>query len=343
MSTLYARAVSSQALSFEDAVSLMGLIMDGELSPIRTSAVLAALKVRGETVPEIAGFAQAMRARAVKVQVSSGVLVDTCGTGGTGTANFNISTAAAFVVAAAGVRVAKHGNRTAGRPSGSADVLEALGVKLELSAEQVAEAVERVGIGFLFARSHHPAMRHAAPVRAEFGLPTVFNVLGPLTNPAGATHQLLGVPHPHYVPLMAGVLQQLGIVAALVVHGVAPDGTRYDDVAVTGQTLVAEIRGSRLLEYAVSPQDLGVATHLPSELLGGDASTNAGIVRSVLGGHGTTAQTDVVAVNAGAALFIADAAPNLVAGVALAQQVLRSGAALEKLERLVIFSHLTKP
>ncbi len=336
--SLFARAVSSQPLSLEMSESLMGLIMDGELSAIKTSAVLAALRVRGETVDEVAGFAKAMRARAVRVPVAAGTLVDTCGTGGTGTPNFNISTASAFVVAAAGLRVAKHGNRTAGRPSGSADVLEALGVKLELSPERVAQAIQQIGIGFLFARSHHPAMRHTVAVRAELGIRTVFNVLGPLTNPAGATHQLLGVADKSLVLLMANVLQELGIQGAMVVYGQAPDGSRYDDVSVAGTTHVAEVRGSSILTYDLEPHDLGLEVHGSAALLGGDAQTNAGIVKTVLGGHGTTAQRDAVAANAGAALYIADASRSLEQGVRLALEILASGTALEKLERLAEFT-----
>jgi anthranilate phosphoribosyltransferase len=235
--------------------------------------------------------------------------------------------------------VAKHGNRTAGRPSGSADVLEALGVKLELSPEQVAMAIEQIGIGFLFARSHHPAMRNTVPVRAELGIRTVFNILGPLTNPAGATHQLLGVADKNLVLLMANVLQQLGITGAMVVYGQAPDGTRYDDVCVAGITHVAEVRGSSIREYTILPQDLGLELHPSGALLGGDASTNATIVKAVLGGHGTSAQRDAVAANAGAALFIADAASNLETGVGLALEILKNGSALQKLEALAAFSN----
>lgn len=335
---LFAKAVSSQALDLEEAQMLMGLIMDGELSSVKTAAVLAALRVRGETVAEVSGFAKAMRARAVRVPVQAHTLVDTCGTGGNGTQTFNISTASAFVVAAAGVKVAKHGNRTGSRQSGSADLLEALGVRLEFRPEQVAEAIEQLGIGFLFARSHHPAMRHAAPVRAELGLPTVFNVLGPLTNPAGATHQLLGVANKHLVPLMAGVLQQLEVRGALVVHGIAPNGTRYDDVSVAGKTYVAQMQGAEITEYELLPEDLGLSTHPPEALLGADAAHNAQIVRLVLGGTGSIAQRDAVAANAGAALFIAGAAQSLESGVGVALKVLKSGAALGKLEQFVRFS-----
>jgi anthranilate phosphoribosyltransferase len=335
---LFARAVSSQPLGFEDAQTLMGQIMDGELSPVKTAAILAALRARGETVAEVAGFAKAMRARAVRVPVHAQTLVDTCGTGGNGTQTFNISTASAFVVAAAGVKVAKHGNRTGSRQSGSADLLEALGVRLEFSPEQVAHAIDQIGIGFLFARAHHPAMRHAAPVRAELGLPTVFNVLGPLTNPAGATHQLLGVASKHLVPLMAGVLRQLEVRGALVVHGIAPNGTRYDDVSVAGKTFVAQLQNGQIQEYELTPERLGLEPHAPEALLGADAAHNAQIVRAVLAGAGTAAQRDAVAANAGAALYIADAAPSLEAGVALALEFLKAGAALEKLEQLVKLS-----
>ena len=233
--------------------------------------------------------------------------------------------------------MAKHGNRTAGRPSGSADVLEALGVKLEVSPEQVANAIEQIGIGFLFARSYHPAMRNTVPVRAELGIRTVFNILGPLTNPAGATHQLLGVADKNMVLLMANVLQQLGITGAMVVYGQAPDSTRYDDVCVAGTTQIAEVRGSSIREYTILPKDLGLALHPSSALVGGDASTNATIVKAVLGGHGTTAQRDAVAANAGAALYIADASSSLEQGVHDALRILESGAALQKLEALAAF------
>ncbi|MFN3265460.1 MAG: anthranilate phosphoribosyltransferase [Deinococcales bacterium] len=335
---LFAKAVSSQSLSLDEAQTLMGLIMDGELSSVKTAAVLAALRVRGETVAEISGFAKAMRARAVRVPVQAQTLVDTCGTGGNGTQTFNISTASAFVVAAAGIKVAKHGNRTGSRQSGSADLLEALGVRLEFRPEQVLECIEQIGIGFLFARSHHPAMRHAAPVRAELGLPTVFNVLGPLTNPAGATHQLLGVANKHLVPLMAGVLQQLEVRGALVVHGLAPDGTRYDDISVAGKTHVAQMQGAQIKEYELLPEDLGLETHPSEALLGADSAHNAQIVRAVLGGAGSAAQRDAVAANAGAALFIAEGAETLQTGVKKALEILESGAALGKLEQFIRFS-----
>jgi anthranilate phosphoribosyltransferase len=334
-----AKWLSGQALTTSEAEAAMGAMMDGELSAVRTAAVLTALRVRGETVDEIVGFARAMRARAVHVPAMHGVIADTCGTGGTGVQTFNISTTAAFVVAAAGVRVAKHGNRTAGRASGSADVLEALGVQLEISAERVSEAVNTLGIGFLFARSHHPAMRHVAPVRAELGVRTVFNILGPLTNPAGATHQLLGVPDRSLTRMLAEVLHGLGSQAALVVAGGAPDGSRYDDVSVAGTTFVAELKGGTVTEYSLEPADLGLPVYESQELLGSDPQSNAVVVRAVLGGGGTPAQRDAVAANAGATLYIAGAAPNLRDGVLRALEVQASGAGLDLLERLAAFTH----
>ena len=334
----FAKWLSGRALTEAEAEAAMGAMMDGELSAVRTAAVLTALRVRGESVPEILGFARAMRARAVRVPAMHGVVADTCGTGGTGVQTFNISTAAAFVVAAAGVRVAKHGNRTAGRMSGSADVLEALGVNLEVSAEQVSEAVNTLGIGFLFARAHHPAMRHVAPVRADLGVRTVFNILGPLTNPAGATHQLLGVPDRSLTRPLAEVLHGLGSQAALVVAGLAADGSRYDDVSVAGTTYVAELRGGEVNEYTLEPEDLGLARYESRDLSGSDPQSNAVVVRGVLGGAGTSAQRDAVAANAGATLYIAGASSSLRDGVQRALEVLESGAALKLLEEYARFT-----
>ncbi len=331
----FSHYVTHTPLTEPEAEAFMGRIMDGELSPIRTAAFLSALRVRGETVPEIVGFARAMRDRATRVTVKSpsGVLVDTCGTGGDGAHTFNISTTAAFVVAAAGVSVAKHGNRAASSKTGSADVLEALGVNLEISPERVAEAVRSVGIGFMFARAHHPAMRHVAPVRAELGIRTVFNILGPLTNPAGATHQVIGVYDPGLTRTLAQVLHGLGSRGALVVHGAG-----MDELTVAGVSHVAELRDGTVREYTVQPEALGLSRHEPSSLAGGDPAQNAAIARATLGGTGTSAQRDVVALNAGAALYAADAAPSLEAGVRLALEVIESGAGLEKLEAYARFT-----
>ncbi len=332
------RILSSQPLSEAEAQDLMFAQLNGELTPIQMAAVLIAMRVRGETVPEITGFAKAMRAKAVKVNVKPGVLVDTCGAGGSGVSVFNISTAAAFVVAASGLRVAKHGNRTATRKSGSADLFEAIGVKLDATPEQLAQAIDTIGIAFLFARNHHPAMRFVAPVRAELGVPTIFNILGPLSNPAGATHQLLGVPRQTLLRPMAEVLRELGTTGALLVHGNAPDGSRYDDISVAGSTQVAELRNGEILEYTLKPSDLGLQQHAPELLLGGTATENAVTVKAVLGGGGSSAQRDAVAANAGGAIYAAGAASSLKDGVLKALEILKSGAALQKLDAYVTFS-----
>ncbi len=331
----FARYVTHNSLSEAEAEAFMGRIMDGELSAIRTAAFLSALRVRGETVPEIVGFARAMRDRATRVNVSSpsGVLVDTCGTGGDGAHTFNISTTAAFVVAAAGVPVAKHGNRAASSKTGSADVLEALGVNLEISPERVAEAVQTVGIGFMFARAHHPAMRHVAPVRAELGIRTVFNILGPLTNPAGATHQVIGVYDPSLTRTLAEVLHGLGSKGALVVHG-----SGMDELTVTGMSHIAELRDGAVREYTIEPESVGLERHAPSSLTGGDPAQNAAITRDTLEGKGTSAQRDVVALNAGAALYAANAVPSLEAGVQRALEIIQSGAGLKNLEAYAKFT-----
>jgi anthranilate phosphoribosyltransferase len=328
------RVLSNHALSELEAESLMNEIMEGNLSPVATSAILTALRVRGETVPEIVGFARGMRAKAVRVPVKTGgVLVDVVGTGGDGANTFNISTTAAFVVAAAGVAVAKHGNRSASSKAGSADVLEALGVNLEQTPERVAEAVKQVGVGFMFARNHHPAMRHVAPVRAELRVRTVFNLLGPLTNPAGASHSLIGVYDAKLVRPIAEVLHGLGSRAAMVVNG-----SGLDELTVCGISHVAELRDGSVREYTLEPEQLGLGVYEASSLAGGDPSENAVITREILSGHGSSAQRDVTALNAGAALFTAGAASSLEAGVQRALEILASGDALKKLEAYAAFT-----
>ena len=328
------RVLSNLALSELEAESLMNEIMEGNLSPVATSAILTALRVRGETVPEIVGFARGMRAKAVRVPVvSNGVLVDVVGTGGDGANTFNISTTAAFVVAAAGVAVAKHGNRSASSKAGSADVLEALGVNLEQTPERVAEAVRSVGVGFMFARNHHPAMRHVAPVRAELRVRTVFNLLGPLTNPAGASHSLIGVYDAKLVRPIAEVLHGLGSRAAMVVNG-----SGLDELTVCGPSNVAELRDGNVREYTLEPEQLGLGLFETSSLAGGDPSENALITREILAGRATDAQRDVTALNAGAALFTAGAASSLETGVRRALEILASGEALKKLEAYAAFT-----
>src|SRR4051812_2228742 len=258
-------------LSREQSASALDSMLEGTAPVAQMAALLVALRIKGETPDEIAGAAQALRSRAVKVNVSQERLIDTCGTGGDGSHTFNISTAAAFVAAAGGARVAKHGNRAASSRCGSADVLAALGVEIELSPEGVARCIDECGIGFLFAQRHHAAMRHVAPVRKELGLRTMFNLLGPLANPAGARRQVLGVPAPQFVPLMAYALLELGCDRAFVVHG---DGG-VDEIATSGPTRIAEVRNGAVREFEITPEQVGVRRAPLAELRGGEAAENA--------------------------------------------------------------------
>jgi len=330
------KLLNGNTLSFDEAHAFMGLVMTGEVSETRLAAALAALRVRGETAEEIAGFALAMREAAVRLEFARGpVLFDTCGTGGDGANTFNISTSAAFVVAAAGVPVAKHGNRAASSKAGtgSADVLEALGVNLEASGQTVGEAIETLGVGFLFARAYHPAMRYAAPVRAELATRTVFNFLGPLINPAHPTHQVMGVYSSALTGKLAQVMSLLASQGAMVVHGAG-----LDELTVCGENTVAEFRAGKLLEYTLTPEEVGLERHDPALLHGSDPLENAQIVTRVLSGEGTPAQRDVVALNAGAALFVAGAEKTLRGGVSRALEVLASGEAMRLLERYAAFT-----
>ncbi|ADV67836.1 anthranilate phosphoribosyltransferase [Deinococcus maricopensis] len=331
---MHARLMAGERLTQGEAATFMRDVMAGNVSSVRLAAALAALRVRGETPEEIAGFAQVMREHAVRVDVHhDGPLLDTCGTGGDGAHTFNISTTAAFVAAAGGARVAKHGNRAASSRAGSADVLEALGVDLDAPPARVAEAVENLGIGFMFARNYHPALRYAAPIRAELASRTVFNLLGPLSNPAGATHQVMGVFHPAYTRTLAEVLRLLGSDAAMVVHGAG-----LDELTVCGPTTITELRGGHVHDVTLTPEEAGVRTHDRAALAGGDAAENAAITRDVLQGRGTPAQQDVVTLNAGAALYVAGLCPSLPAGVERARDVLRSGEAWTLLERYSAFT-----
>ncbi len=327
-----ARLVAGGDLSRAEMVELMNEVADGGATPAQVGAMLAALRLKGETVEEIAGAAEVMRARSEKVQVHWPVFVDTCGTGGDGRNTFNISTTAAFVVAGAGVPVAKHGNRSVSSRCGSADVLAALGVDVEAPRERVERCIAEVGIGFLFAPRMHPAFKAVAGIRRELAIRTVFNLLGPLANPAGARHQVMGVFEGRWVPVLGGVLAALGAVHAFVVHG---DG--LDEIAVTGTTSVAEVRGGSVRTYELEPEALGVGRWPLTALGGGDAEQNARITRDVLGGQ-KGAPRDAVLANASAALVCAGAAADLRAGVALAAASIDRGAAREKLELLAAAS-----
>ena len=324
------KAAAGEALSEGEAERALETIMEGTVPPAATAALLTALRVRGESVPEIVGFARAMRRFAAKVEAPEGV-VDTCGTGGDAKGTINISTAAAFVARGAGVVVAKHGNRAATSRAGSADVLEALGAEIELGPEQVSRCIKEAGLGFMFARTHHPAMKFVAPVRAELPFRTIFNLLGPLTNPAGAKRQLVGVFGGAYVRPLAEALRGLGAERAIVVHGM--DG--MDEITVTDKTLVAEVGEAGIEEYEISPEDFGLSSHAPDGLLGGDAHLNARILRDVLSGEETGAARDVVLLNAGAAVYVSGNAKTIEEGVRLAEESIASGAALGALEDFV--------
>lgn len=326
------RAVTAgRDLTAAEAEALFDTIMEGGATPVLIGALLAALRTKGETVDEIAGAARVMRAKAERVETARAPLVDTCGTGGDFSGTFNVSTTAAFVVAAAGVAVAKHGNRAASSRSGSADVLEALGVAIDLTPAHVGACVDEVGIGFLFAPRFHPAMKHAIGARREIAIRTLFNLLGPLTNPAGATRQVIGVPAPDVVEPIAAVLRDLGSEHALVVHG--REG--LDEISVAGPTIVAEVADGTISTDEVTPDDLGLGSHAPDAVLGGDAAENARITRAVLEGKGTDAQSAIVAANAGAALRVGGKAASLKEGVELARTVLASGEAARVLDRLI--------
>lgn len=324
--------ISGRDLSMTQAEEAMDVIMRGEATPAQIGSYLTALRMKGETVDEIAGSARSMRAHVVRVDAPVGqneMLVDTCGTGGDGKHTFNISTTAAFVVAGAGIRVAKHGNRAASSRSGSADVLMALGGNLDLAPEQVAECLEEVGIGFLYAVHHHPAMRFAIGPRRELGQRTIFNLLGPLTNPAGATHQLIGVYDGALTDTLARVLGALGTEGAYVVHGA--DG--LDELSVTGANKVSHLRQGQVQTYEFDPLALDIPRSDLDELRGGDPAENAAITRAVLSGEDSGPRRDIVLLNAAAALGVAD--NDLHRGLKRAREAVDSGAALATLEQWV--------
>jgi anthranilate phosphoribosyltransferase len=328
---LVAQAASGEDLTEEQAMLGMRQLISGEASPALAGALLTALKMKGETAAEVTGFARVMREAAVSVRPRCESLVDTCGTGGGRVPTFNISTAAAFVVAGAGVSVAKHGNRAITSACGSADVLEALGVRIDLTPDRICACIEEVGIGFLFAQSHHPAMRHVGAVRRELPFRTVFNCLGPLTNPAAAPAQVVGVYEPRLVPLLAEALLRLGCHRALVVHGTAG----LDELSTLGTTLIAEVREGGVHTYELTPEEVGLERMCAAALSpGADAADAAFFIRDLLEGQ-TGPRRDIVLLNAAAALVVAGAAGDLIAGLHLAARSVDSGAAAGKLEALI--------
>lgn len=336
MKDLLVRVMAGESLSPEELEGLFDAIMRGELPEAVTSAFLVALRMKGETGPEVAAAARVMRRHAVPVPVPDPErTVDTCGTGGDRSGTVNISTAAALVAAAAGAPVAKHGNRSVSSRCGSADVLEACGVRLSLPPEALARLVEEVGIAFLFAPRLHPAMREVMPVRRALAVRTIFNMLGPLTNPAGVRRQVVGVWAPELVPLLAEALAGLGARHALVVHG--EDG--LDELSVCGPSVAAEVRDGKVTgRWAVTPEDVGLRRGTLDELRGGDMAENARRLRSILAGKELGAAADAVALNAGAALWVGGVVDSLAQGTAQAAQVINSGEALRVLERLAVRS-----
>ncbi len=326
--------VNGRSLTFEQGAAVMEEIMIGEATPAQFAAFITALRIKGETVDEIAGLASVMQAKATPVQVTPPV-VDTCGTGGDGFCSFNISTTAAFIVAGAGLKVAKHGNRAMSSHCGSADVLEALGVRIELGAEAVAQCLETVGIGFMFAPVFHPAMKYATAPRREIGIRTVFNILGPLTNPARAKFQVIGVPSKELGEKIAFVLHRLGTEHSLVVHGI--DG--MDEISISRKSLVWDVNQHRVLPpYEVSPDDLGFMKASMTQIKGGTARQNAKILRGILSGE-VGARRNIVIMNAAAALVAGNHASDLKEGVSIAEKTLDSGQALAKLDELIKLSH----
>jgi anthranilate phosphoribosyltransferase len=333
-----ARLLDGHDLSREEAHGVMGSIMSGEATSAQIAGFLVALRAKGETADEIAGCAEAMREHALVVRPQRDDLVDTAGTGGDGAKTINISTAAALVAAAAGAGVAKHGNRAVSSASGSADVLEALGFNLELPPERIAQSIDELGFGFLFAPTHHPAMRHAAPVRRELAARTVFNVLGPLTNPAGARAQVVGVYSPELVPTIADVLVRLGATRAFVVHGAGG----IDELSPAGPNVVCEVVDGDVRTRNIDPLELGLEPSDPAELRGGSPQQNAAAIHAVFAGE-NGARRNAILLNAAGAIAAGGHAEDLREGLELARDAVDSGAAAAQLQQLIAFSLQAAP
>jgi len=326
--------VRGEDLRETEMMSVMKEIMEGEATPAQIAAFMTALRIKGETVEEVTGAARIMRQKATRIDARSSVVVDTCGTGGDGRSTFNISTTAAFVVAAAGLTVAKHGNRAVSSGCGSADVLEALGVKIDAAPEIVEECLQQIGIGFLFAPRLHGAMKYAISPRREIGIRTIFNMLGPLTNPAGATAQLIGVYDPKLTEMFAGVLKNLGTKRAFIVHG----ANGLDEATVTGPTRVAELKEGLITTYDINPVELFGGISDSTDLRGGDAEANARITTAILSGE-PGARRGIVVLNAALAIVAGGKSGTIKEGIAVAEGCIDSGAALKKLRELIEHSH----
>jgi anthranilate phosphoribosyltransferase len=327
-----AKVAAGNALSFEEAREAFDIIMSGDATPGQIGGFLMALRVRGETVSEISGAVATMRAKMLRVEAPAGA-IDIVGTGGDNSHSVNISTASAFVIAACGVPVAKHGNRGLSSQTGAADVLTALGVKIDIPPETIGRCIHDTGVGFMFAPAHHPAMKHVGPTRVELGTRTIFNLLGPLSNPAGVSRQMVGVFLPEWIMPVAETLKALGAEHAWVAHG---DG--YDEITTTGETQVAELVGGEIRSFTLTPEAVGLKRHTKDELRGGDAAYNAQALRDMLGGA-AGAFRDTVLMNAGAGLVVAGKVTTLADGMATAAQAIDSGRALQVLDRLVEISN----
>ena len=332
LKTHIAKVAGGTALSFEEAREAFDIIMSGDATPGQIGGFLMALRVRGETVSEISGAVATMRAKMLRVDAPAGA-IDIVGTGGDNSHSVNISTGSAFVIAGSGVPVAKHGNRGLSSLTGAADVLTALGVKIDIPPETIGRCIHEAGVGFMFAPAHHPAMKHVGPIRGELGTRTIFNLLGPLSNPAGVVRQMVGVFLPEWIMPVAETLKALGTEHAWVVHG---DG--YDEITTTGETHVAELIGGEIRSFTLTPEAVGLARHTKDELRGGNAAYNAKALRDMLGGA-AGAYRDTVLMNAGAGLVVAGKATTLVDGIAAAAQAIDSGRALQVLDRLIEISN----
>lgn len=342
MQRALAELIFGHDLSRAEAYEVMALIMSGEATPSQIAGVVTALRMKGETKEEITGFAQAMRFNANRVVTKQENLLDTCGTGGSGIHKLNISTTSAIIAAAAGVRVAKHGNRAMSGKSGSADVLEALGVNIQLTPEQAAACLQKIDICFMFAQLHHPSLRHAAVPRRELGIRTIFNMLGPLSNPAGADRQLIGVYDITKTALIASVLHELGLTRALVVA--SQDG--LDEISISAPTQVSELQDFQVKTYEITPEQLGLTRATLQDVTGGSPAENAATIRRILQGEQHGAHRDIVLANAGACIYVGGAAESLIEGVRIAAETIDSGKAALKLAALIEttgeFAHVSK-
>ncbi|MBU0687240.1 MAG: anthranilate phosphoribosyltransferase [Candidatus Margulisbacteria bacterium] len=333
--TAIKKVLDNQNLTKEEAELTMNFIMDGNATPSQISALLIALRCKGESIEEITGFASSMREHATKIFPKEKNLVDTCGTGGDVSGSFNISTVAAFVAAGAGVRVAKHGNRSVSSKCGSADLLEALGVKIDIPPQKVEECINEVGIGFIYAPKFHGAMKHAMPTRREIGIRTVFNILGPITNPAGAKHQILGVFSEKLTETMANVLKNLGATEAMIVHGM--DG--LDEISISDKTKVSHLKNGKIKNYFIKPEDLKLKKYPHQEILGGSVEENKNIATQILNGTEKGAKRAITLINAAAAILVSGLAKDLKQAKDLAERAIDTGDALEKLNKMIGFTN----